>query len=118
MRDLDLWLALFGVVATIVGGLWAVFVYFDARKSKQVSRKPAPTTRSVASDRGVSTAGNLSVGGDLSVGQLPKGAVLVLLAGMALIAVAVLNIGDRISATRSVLSGGDITGSQISIGRE
>jgi len=116
MQDVDSWLAIFGVMATIVGGLWSAFVYFDKRASKEVPSKPRPTARSVTSEGGVSTAGNLRVGGNLSVSQLPKGAVVVLLAGIALIAVAMLNIGDRISATRSVVTGGGISDSKITIG--
>ena len=88
MQGVDFWLAMFGVAATIVGGVWSAFVYFDKRAARPAPSKPRPKARSVASEGGVSTAGNLRVGGNLAVSQLPRVAVVVMLAGIALIAVA------------------------------
>jgi hypothetical protein len=78
MQSLEDWKLLVGLVATVVGGLWTLFVYFDKKRSAAVD--PAKE----AAGTGTPTGAGLS-----------PGAVSVLLAGLVLIGWAIFVGGDR-----------------------
>ncbi len=103
LEDIDLWKFLLAAGTTIVGGAWAAFVYFDQR-GKSKAKSPAQA---------------------ISVSQLPRGAVAITLAGIALGGWAVVTgMGDRsrtsidgqsITVTNGVGAGGDIEDSTINV---
>lgn len=105
MNDLELWKFLLAAGTTIAGGLWGAFVYFDQKNKAKV--KPAPQQSS------------------FSITQLPRGAVVITLAGLALAGWAVAtgtgdrsrtSVGDQsMTVTNGVAVGGDVKDSTISL---
>jgi hypothetical protein len=108
---LDTWLAVFGAVATIVGGAWTAFVYFD--KKKQTSEKPRSTTE-INAPGGIASARDTVIHGNVTFRELPKGAMGLAALGLLVLALALLNMGDRVTTynlTQSTVNDLQIPGS-------
>lgn len=104
MDSLEDWKLLVGLVATVAGGLWTAFVYFDKKRSARAEAPGQPAdTRSGSG--------------------LPAGATLILLAGLALVGWSVFlgRDGSRVDARidvdaeNGVAAGGHISDSTIII---
>ena len=102
--DLDFWLAIFGVAATLAGGAWSVIVYLDKR-AREDARAAAPRRR----DRATS--------GTPPAQPFPAAAVAVLLLGLVLVGASFFSVGDQITATNSVVTD-SVNQSTITIGRD
>jgi hypothetical protein len=88
------WTVLFGIAATVVGGVWTVFVYFHKRNERGSDKS---NNRSIRSAGGIASGRDTVIHGNVSFKELPKGAVGLAVLGLIILAWAIANIGDKVT---------------------
>jgi hypothetical protein len=96
----ETWTALFGIAATVVGGLWTAFVYIQKKSER---RREKTLDNSINAPGGIASGRDTVVHGDVSLTELPKGALALGFLGLIILAWAIANVGDRVT-TRNLTS--------------
>ncbi len=111
MESLENWKLLLGMIATVVGALWSAFVYFDRKRLPAKADERPEAGPQIGARQGIAAGGNVSAR-RVTISALPPGAVVVLLAGLALVGWSVLAAGDRASGEATAgLCGTAVVGS-------
>lgn len=105
-----------GGVAAVVAGLWRAWL--SLRKKPEGGAAKAPPSRQVSGGDGVTAGGDVMIEGGVTFtrNELPKGAVALIVLGIALVALGAYMAGGGDHLEQSIKVGGDLKAGTITIG--